>query len=528
VIAQPTTTHRRNGVCFGWIPPRAREGRWLARQIAGLILSIAVFGGLPVMALAETLVLQGATLIDGTGRNPVPASVVVIEDGRIRFAGAAADFTVPNGARTVDVSGHWITPGLVDAHVHLGLPFEGATLEAQSIRFAFGITTTREAGSLAVARALREKAEASDTRVPRPRLVVAARPVKQNFDAFTPGRTDVNALVAEFKSRGVDAVKLKGEKDVASVVAVVKAARRHGLPVYGHTWGGTHTIPAVFHREAIEAGVNGVAHMGALRLVGIADPAVYRNGAGVGLDRHAMWEWHKELWLKTSRERLDTALREMVQRGVWLEPTLTWEYYFGTVLRYPRQFTFLNPIPSLRQQLAGLLHPPINPTFPEPYARIRFVIHRFFEQGGMLVVGGDEKLPGWDVAKEIGLLRDAGLPAMDAFQCATRNAAMAIGRGETLGTLEPGRLADVVVYRSNPLGPIENMGDIMWVIKGGVMHDPLTVLRSLRERHDRELRQTWLRRGVKLLALLVGFGFALLLAWRARRRWRARRSAGRS
>jgi len=514
---------------FGWIVPRSLERRSLVRRIASRLLGMAIVSGLPLIALAETLVLQGATLIDGTGRNPVPSSVVVIEDGRIRFAGAAADFAVPGGARTVDVSGHWITPGLVDAHIHLHPPFEGATLEAQTIRFAFGITTTREAGSLAVAGALREKAEASDNRVARPRLVVAARPVKQNFDAFTPGSTDVDALVAEFKQRGVDAVKLKGEKDVASVVAVVNAARHHGLPVYGHTWGGTRTTPAVFHHQAaIEAGLNGVSHMGALRLVGIADPSVYENGPGVELDGHAIWVWHKELWLNTSQKRLDSALREMVERDVWLEPTLTYEYYFGTPLRYPSQFSFLNPVDSLRQQLAGLLHPPTSPTFPGPFARIRSVVQRFFDLGGMLVVGGDGKLPGWDVVKEIEFLRDAELPTMDALQCATRNAAIAVGRGDALGTLEPGRLADIVVYGSDPLGPIENMGDVVWVIKGGVMHDPDTALSSLRDRHDSVVRHVWLMRGVKLLALLVVCGLTVRLVWRARQRWRARRSAGKS
>ena len=460
----------------------------LAKRIASLALGVIVAGGLPPIALAETLALRGATLIDGTGRNPVPSSIVVIEDGRIRFAGPDADFTVPDGARTVDVSGHWITPGLVDAHIHLFLPFEGATLEAQTTRFAFGITTTRDAGTFAVARALIEKADASDNRVPRPRLVVAARPVKENFDAFLPGSTDVDALVAVFKSRGVDAVKLKDVHDVASAVAVVKAARRHGLPVYGHTWGGTHTSPTVFHREAIEAGLNGVSHMGGLRLVGIADPLIYRSGPGATFYPGATWAWHKELWLMTSGDRIDAALGEMIQRNVWLEPTLTFEYYFGALLRYPSQFAFLDLRKSFRQRLSDLVRPRTIPTFPEPYARIRSVIRRFFEQGGMLVVGGDGKLPGWDVAKEIELLRDAGLPAMDALQCATRNAAIAIGRGDSLGTLEPGRLADIVVYRSDPLGPIENMSDVAWVIKGGVMHDRATVLRSIRDRRNGNLR----------------------------------------
>jgi hypothetical protein len=399
----------------------------------------------------------------------------------------------------------------VDAHIHLDLPFEDPTHEAQSIRFAFGITTTRDSGSLVLSRALREKQEASDNRIPRPRLVVAARPIKRNFEEFTPGRTDVDALVVEFRSLGVDAVKLKGETDVARVVAVVTAAQRHGLPVYGHTWGDVRRIPVVFHHKAIEAGLSGVTHMGALRLVGISDEAEYQSGPPVELGQRAIWLWHKELWLKTSQERLDNAIREMAQRGVWLEPTLASEYYFGTELRYPDRLDFLNPPNSLRQLFARLLHSSTSPKFPEPYARIRSVIISFFDQGGMLVVGGDVKLPGWDVVKEIELLRDAGLPPMAALQCATRNAASAIGLGDTLGTLKPGRLADLVVYRSDPLGPIENMGDVVWVIKGGVMHDPGTVLQPIRERR------------AQLLALIGACALSVMLARRMRKLRRGRR-----
>ena len=506
---------RRSRLCSHAIDARARRPGMPRRCVLALLVSGAALGWISAPARGETLVLTGATLIDGTGRDPVPSSVVVIEQGRIRIAGAAADCTIPDGARIVDLTGHWISPGLVDAHVHLDLGSESSALEAQTRRFALGITTTREASSLTVTRALREKRRASDADVPRPRLVVAARPVQKNFDEFTHGSADTATLVAALKALGVDAIKLKGVNDAESAVEAVNAARLHGLPVYGHTWAGA--TPVVFHREAVQAGLNGVSHMAAMRLMGVPDPAVFSGGPPAAFGTDAFWEWHKNIWLETSPELLEAAVREMIARDVWLEPLLTQEYYFGTRLFSPEQFAYLNPNRSLRQQMAGPAVAPPGPRFGESYARIRFVIQRFYELGGMLVVGGDDKLPGWDVAKEIELLRDAGLPAMDALQCATRNAAVAIGRADTLGTLRPGLLADIVVYGSDPLGAIENMGDVIWVIKGGVMHDPASVLRPLCDRHDREARRLWLVRGAKLLALIVGVGFVLGLAWRARR-----------
>lgn len=475
----------------------------------------------PGLARAESLALTGATLIDGTDRGPIANAVVVIEAGRIVCAGAAAACPVPAGARRMAVGGQWITPGLFDTHAHLTLGKAPRNLDEQALRFARGITTTRDAGGELVTPMLEEKQRAAANSVPRPRLLVAARITEDNYAALTPGQHDLDGLVLALKARGVDAIKLKDQADAPSAVAVVQAAERHGLPSFGHTWAGPPET--VFQREALAAGLDGVSHMEAFPLLALEDPALLKGDPGHD-DGDRFWRWRKGLWEHTGEAKLDAASDELVQRGVWLEPLLTHDYHFGHPLLAPPALYFLDPIaPTLRSELRARFTHHDAPTFAGPYARAARFLARFHARGGLLITGGDNKEVGWDVMEEVFLLRQAGLSPLAALQCATRDAARALGRGAELGTLEPGKLADLVVFRADPLGARENLAEVAWVLKGGVVYNANKLTAPFRARHAEELKLVRQGRQMELGVLALLALLPTYVLWRLSRRPRARR-----
>ncbi len=99
-----------------WAGERAAARLSARRPAAVLVLALALSGAAPVRA--ETTVFSGAVVIDGSGAPPIPDAVVVVLDGRIAAIGPRSATAIPPGARLVDLSGRWIIPGLIDAHVH--------------------------------------------------------------------------------------------------------------------------------------------------------------------------------------------------------------------------------------------------------------------------------------------------------------------------------------------------------------------------------------------------------------------------
>ncbi len=483
-----------------------------------LATGVLALGGIPAgTAPAQgRLILAGATLIDGTGAAPLPDARIVIEDGRFTCVSGPGGCDPRPGDQVLRLAGRWVTPGLIDTHIHLlyGDADDAVLARAQRLRFALGITTTRDAGSPAVTRLLALRDTAADANLPVPRLSVAARVSIENAERF--GVPVGESLARHLIALGVDAIKLKPPFGDDIWLGEIRAAREADVPVFGHTWAEPPRGP--FAREAAAAGLSGVSHL--LGLVMEMQPPGTDLTIPAGTEAEA-WAWLRSLWTTIDTAAMDRLIGDLVRAGVWIEPTLAHEYHWGRSLPRHEHLRFLDPparlsdvLPLRRASTASR-----EPRYPDTFDRQQAFVRTFAERGGMLVTGSDGVDAGLDLHEEIRLIAEATGDPMTGLLAATRNAALAIGR-EDLGTIVPGSVADLVVHEVDPLATPGATTHVVYVIKGGVLHAGGDLVSEFRSSYAEAVRETWfraLRRWLPPLALLVAVGIVGVILLRRRR-----------
>ncbi len=466
--------------------------------------------------------VRGITLVDGTGGAAVPDAVIIVEGGRIRCAGPAASCPLWGIPSVIDGGGLWAIPGLMDTHAHLRWSVDStATQEEQLLRFAMGITTVREAGTHEFDANLRARGRAADPYRPEPRLVVAGNLVPQNQQAV--GAADLSALADSLIGRGVDQLKIKVRLTDADLAGVSRRARRAGVPLYGHGWVGPPPTP--FVDQLLSHGVAGLSHLDAFSAMAVAGVDTVPPAPDPGQDLDAWWEWRRNLWLHADTAVLADIASRLVDAGVWLEPTLARERYWGATPPPPDLLAFLVDRRRLgdrllfREAYDMRAREASFERFGAAYERMLAFVYRFREAGGTLLAGPDVTAPGGGLHAELRLLEEAGVSPAELVEIATRHAARALGVADRYGTIEAGNVADLLLLEGDPTATSDALGQIWRVVKGGVVYDPDVLVEPVRLRVDRELaaqRRTTIER---LLMVLGGLAAAaVVLVWWIRRR----------
>jgi imidazolonepropionase-like amidohydrolase len=435
---------------------------------------------------APPLALVGAMVLDGTGGAPVPDAVVVLRGGLVESFGPRSEVAVPEGIDVVDLSGKFLTPGLVDTHVHYSqtgwvdgrpdaadvrdrYPYEVAMAEneAHPERFdraflASGITAVFDVGGYPWTRRLRARNEDSSD-APH---VAAAGPLLSTFDpglnlvdraqmVFPKSEADARAMVRSHVAAGSDAIKfwyvVRDEGDVERYAPLVRAAadeaRARGVPFIVHAT----TLESA--RVAVEAGTHLLVHSVEDALVDEAFVAA------------------------------------CLAQGTFLCPTLTvFDGYAGV---------YLAEVPDAVRAGLELVHPSVRARvleterLPEPSnrttlaqrlaqrgderRRIMFAnLVTLHEAGVPIVMGTDAGNPltlhGPSVFSELEAMQAAGLSPSEVLVASTSRAAAAMGRGDDFGLIAPGLAADLLVLDRDPSADIENVRSITHVVRRGTLH----------------------------------------------------------
>jgi imidazolonepropionase-like amidohydrolase len=489
------------------------------RAAAGMMLGFFLAHAASATNSDSSWAVTGGTLIDGSGASPAAGAVILGRGERITCVGNATSCPIPAGAIVVDAMGKWVIPGLIDTHIHLNWAERANDArQAQVKRLAFGVTTTRDAGTphtLEENLAARERSNWPTT--PEPRLLVSALVSHEGLERFGGG--DAAGLVGKLTALGPDAIKIKEQYAIDQLPVVVSEAHAAGLPVFGHTWdhGGSHLD------TALAAGIDGLSHM-----YTIAAFSQRADGARPPPPGGAeYWVWSAELWNYLDDARVERAIDAIVEHRVWLEPMLVTEQHRTFPYPLPNDLAYLEEIRPLSEVVRAAL--PFGNlgwrASRERRERVRVVyqhtcetVRRLHARGAMLVTGTDGDEPGPALPDEVRLLGECGLSPMAALLAATRDAAVAVKRQEDIGTIEAGKLADFVILTADPLRDPANLRRIWRVVKGGHLYDPATLLGSFISAHRRLLRTTWAFRafgaGGSLLTLgAILFGVRL---WRRR------------
>lgn len=486
-----------------------------------LRVALLAFAASGAAAARSALVIRGGTLFDGTGAPPVAATVVVVGE-TIRCVGAPGSCEEPAAARVLDASGRWLLPGLIDTHAHSnwGVGRE-ASERLQALRFALGVTTVREAGADDLQACLDARERSRPGEVPWPRLVVAGRLSRADEEHF--GAPDPVALVRFYADRGVDSIKLKhgGPLSPDLFRQILEAAHQRGLTVHGHAWYGAP--PVSFLESAVEAGLDGVSHLEAF-----LPPALPASGLppepGPAAGKSEWWEWTASLWEIADGDEVERLAALLVARRTVLEPVLAQYAFRGRNPEPPARLWYVRPerlpIKTWVQHRLGLARAFTGPDPVAGFPAMQRFVRDFQARGGRIVAGSDTQDP-LGLHREVQTLMEAGLEPGAALRAATSEAAAALGLGDVLGTVEVGKMADLLVLPADPREPAGLLAGPTHVIKGGVLHESAPLLAGLEAERRGETVRAWLR----VLGTPTGVGLALALGGAAllrRRRSRVR------
>lgn len=418
-----------------------------------------------------TLVITHVTVIDPRDGSMRPDCTVAIRGDRIVGVTSSRDAPAV-GARTIDGTGKFVIPGLWDMHVHtfFGTWVPGGKEVTLPLFIANGVTGVRDMGS-ELEPILEVRAAIAQHRMLGPRMVVAGPMLdgpRTQFPASIAIATpeDGRRAVQRLAERGVDFIKLQSYVPRDAYFAIADECRRRGLVFVGH-------VPdAVRGAEAANAGQKSFEHLiGIFEGSSTAEDDMLTGGKGPGR------------FLATYDAAREAALTGiLVARQTWQCPTLYWERGQWLVdaidisrdpdARYApvswRERSWPRFTASIEKQLDT-----------DPLAvRQRFVdhelalVHRLHARGVPFLAGTDtpagvDVIPGTSLHHELARFVDAGFSPLEALQTATINPARFLGRAAELGTVEPGKLADLVVLDRNPLADIANTRAIAAVVAAG-------------------------------------------------------------
>jgi imidazolonepropionase-like amidohydrolase len=418
---------------------------------------VAVLAAAPGPAAQNSvLVLDGATLIDGTGRPPLTDAVVIVEGTRIKAVGKKGSLSYPASARVLRLAGRTILPGLIDGHVHLR--------DYQVPMFLpYGVTTIADIHN-DTAWSVAQRDALNNGRMKGPRLFISGARVTGPLGAPTSDgsyvRTaeEARAYVRALKAAGVDHVKVDLTLTDDQLRAVIEESKAAGLRVLGHT----QDI-----RRAVAMGFKHMEHtdtMARALLAQAGRPSPQGSAPEAAIDP------------KTFPPLIDYLVKE----GVYVNATMVLQWAASTPRgrQWRAEAVAIVNDPGLAfvpaRVKAAWTGEPGRPR--EGYANVAEFLRRFSEAGGKVLAASDtgcceQIVPGLSLHQEMQMIADAGVTPMKAIQGATLWAAEVIGRDRDLGSVEPGKLADLTVVDGNPLTDLRATRNVRMVIKGGEVMD---------------------------------------------------------
>ena len=396
------------------------------------------------------LVLLGGTLIDGTGKPPITNSAVVIQGDRIIAVGPRSEITIPTGARVVDAGGKFIVPGLWDMHSHL------YQAELGPAYLSAGITTARDVGNdIEFGTSFRDAAKQG--RGLGPRLLLAGYIDGKNdfhsFDVQVGTPAEARAAVQRYKNAGFEQIKIRDNVKLDILKVITEEAHRLGMTVVGHVPKGMNAL------QAVEAGMDQLSHLN------FAMSAFFPK------------EPRDDMQLSIDLNSADSknALRVFKEHSTVIDPTLAMLELMIRPMNMPIE-SFEPGLTRVAPELNEQINKKGAPA--EQAEGIRLVMNTLLKTiGGLhragvrIVAGTDVGVPGHTLHRELELYVKAGMTPMEAIQSATLTPARVMKLDKEVGSIEPGKRADILILERNPLEDISNIRKIKFVLAQGRFFD---------------------------------------------------------
>ncbi|MGE0443063.1 MAG: amidohydrolase family protein [Gemmatimonadales bacterium] len=426
--------------------------------------------------------LTGVRIIDGTGAPTRSGQTILIENGRITSIGAAGQVTIPQGARVIQLLGHTVLPGFVGMHDHTFYTTAAGrraqlSVSAPRLYLASGVTTIRTTGSISPYAEITLKQQIERGDVPGPRMHISG-PYLTGPDAVVERKhlttpEEARRVVNYWADEGATWFKVYTEISRENLKAITEAAHARGVKVTGH-------LCSVGYREAVAAGIDGLEH-------GLLANLEYHPDKQP--DRCPNRDLETYSQLDVTSPAVQATFRDMVAAGVAMTSTLA-VYEISVPDRPPLEQRVLeamslevrNEYLATRERLAAQAGQSL---MGAALQKAMAYERAFVKAGGLLVAGVDPTgnggaLPGFGDQRNFELLVEAGFTPAEAVRVMSANGARALGVDAQLGTVVPGKVADLVVIRGDPSATPSDIRNVVTVFKDGVGYDSARLIASIK------------------------------------------------
>jgi imidazolonepropionase-like amidohydrolase len=446
------------------------------------------------------IALTRVRVIDGTGAAPDEDQTILIDGPKI--AGVqSASASVPAGYRAIDLTGASVMPGIVGMHNHLyyvarpNLDASGhseaplvvpqMTFSAPRLYLANGVTTMRTTGSVETYADLNVKAEIDAGRLIGPHMDVTGPYLEGRNSAFIQmhqitSPEDARRTVAFWADQGVTSFKAYMNITRAELKAAIDEAHRRKLKVTGH-------LCSVTYPEAAELGIDDLEHGFVVntQLDPGKQPDVCPATNGIPTI----------VAMKPNSPEANALIKLLVDRKVAITSTLP-VFEQSRPIRLalnPRAMAVLTPEAReaylyLRNRALTQIPDSFAAQIRQGWANALGLERQFFLAGGLLLAGPDTTgnggvIPGFGDQRALELLVEAGFTPLEAIRVGTLNGATYLGLADRIGTIAPGKNADLIVIRGNPVAHISDIEKVETVFKDGVGYDSGKLIDSVKGRY---------------------------------------------
>ena len=442
---------------------------------------------------APVFVLNHVRVIDGTGAAAKEDQAVVIANGKIQSIGAAASAQIPQGAQVLDRADYTVIPGLVGMHDHLyytdsiavqvaggkigepGLIIAEIPYTAPRLYLAAGVTTMRTTGSLEPYTDLKVKSRIEANLMPGPSIDATAPYLEGAPSRFAQmheltGADDAKRLVDYWTAEGMTSFKAYMNISREELGVAIREAHLHKLKITGH-------LCSVTWPEAVALGIDDLEHgpvFADTEFVADKKPDVCPAGGSSS--------WAK---LDVNGAQAQQLIHDLVSHQVAVTSTLP-VFEAGVPGRPKLQPRVLNAMSaeSAQSYLTARADVQLDSPMTALLRKEMDFEVAFVRAGGLLLAGPDPTgnggvLPGFGDQREIELLVEAGLTPVEAIHVATENAALYLGQQDRIGTLSPGKQADLVMIKGDPSKSIDEIENVDTVFKAGIGYDSRKLIDSV-------------------------------------------------
>ena len=439
----------------------------------------AVTPAAPKLAPPPTLVLRGGTVFNAQTGKMIADQTILIRGERIEAVGPRSSLpAIPRGAHVLDLRGKFVIPGLIDAHVHLVHQLDDAHLTGDEILplfLAAGVTSIRDTGdSIVPQKIISRHAAAHPESCPRlfmcSPLIDGAPPIHRDIGWSLTDPAQVPAFVDDMAKWGVTTLKIYAGTPRAIGRQVIEEGHRRGLVVTAH-------LGPYRAQDAVADGIDCLEHIWSVFNYIIPEEAVRIPNHRAVLD----------LTNPIARQ----LLADLAERRVMVDPTLA--VFRNMILLHDLESVNQHPDNSVvparlrahwenyrrRSQLA----PATREVRRQEFLKYQELTGLLYRAGVQILAGTDAPEPyvppGFSLLQELEMLVESGLPPSAALQAGTINNARSLRQESQLGSIEPGKLADLVILTADPTADIRNVRHIDKVIRSGLICEPARLLKQV-------------------------------------------------